>query len=194
MIDEAHSLKRLPALETALVEGRKYRVKIVLGTQNKTQIEQSYERISATMLAASHTKSFGRINESDSARWVSDMIGQQEIERPRVSTTASVQAYGRDSLNYAPGIEHNSVVSKEQIMALPNLHFYWKYGDAVVPFRIEPIKRPKRAAGFVPRQPRPVGEPRQPLPAHPPAKANEHEQVDELEIAPQDADALDTRF
>jgi hypothetical protein len=48
MIDEAHSLKRLPALETALVEGRKYRVKIVLGTQNKTQIEQSYERISAT--------------------------------------------------------------------------------------------------------------------------------------------------
>jgi len=146
------------------------------------------------MLAASHTKSFGRINESDSARWVSDMIGQQEIERPRVSTTASVQSYGRDSLNYAPGIEHNSVVSKEQIMALPNLHFYWKYGDAVVPFRIEPIKRPKRAAAFVPRQPRPVGEPRQLLPAQPPAKANEHEQVDELEIAPQDGDPLDTRF
>jgi hypothetical protein len=194
MIDEAHSLKRLPALETALVEGRKYKVKIVLGTQNKTQIEQSYERISATMLAASHTKTFDRINESDSARWVSDMIGQQEIERPRVSTTASVQAYGRDSLNYAPGIEQNSVVSKEQIMALPNLHFYWKYGDAVVPFRIEPIKRPKRAAAFVPRQPRPVGEPRQLLPAHPPAQANEHEQVDELEIAPQDADPLDTRF
>src|SRR6185295_3077251 len=68
IIDEAHALKRLPALETALVEGRKYRIKIVIGTQNKTQIEQSYERISATMLAASHTKSFGRINESDSAR------------------------------------------------------------------------------------------------------------------------------
>jgi len=196
MIDEAHSLKRLPALETALVEGRKYRVKIVLGTQNKTQIEQSYERISATMLAASHTKSFGRINESDSARWVSDMIGQQEIERPRVSTTASVQSYGRDSLNYAPGIEHNSVVSKEQIMALPNLHFYWKYGDAVVPFRIEPIKRPKRAPAFVLRQSRPDTrlELPQPLPAHASAKANDHEQVDELEIAPQDADPLDTRF
>ena len=79
-------------------------------------------------------------------------------------------------------------------MALPNLHFYWKYGDAVVPFRIEPIKRPKRAAAFVPRQPRPVGEPRQALPAHAPAKANEHEQADELEIAPQDGDPLDTRF
>src|SRR6185312_2333214 len=108
------------------------------------------------MLSASHTKILLRNNEPSSARWVSEMIGQQEIERPRISTTASVQAYGRDSLNYAPGIEHNSVVSKEQIMALPNLHFYWKYGDAVVPFRIEPIKRPKRAPAFVPRQPRSV--------------------------------------
>ena len=51
-----------------------------------------------------------------------------------------------------------------------------------------------RAAAFVPRQPRPVAEPRQLLPAHAPAKANGDEQVDELEIAPQDADQLDTRF
>jgi hypothetical protein len=81
-------------------------------------------------------------------------------------------------------------------MALPNLHFYWKYGDAVVPFRIEPIKRPKRAPAFVLRQPRPVTrfELPQSLPAHAPAKENEHEQVDEIEIAPQDADPLDTRF
>ena len=79
------------------------------------------------------------------------MIGQKEIERPRVSTTASVQTYGRDSLNYAPGIEQHYVVSTEQIMALENLKGYWKYGDAVVPFRIEPIKRPKRARAFVPR-------------------------------------------
>jgi type IV secretion system coupling TraD/TrwB family protein len=95
---------------------------------------------------------------------------------------------------HSPGIEHNSVVSKEQIMALPNLHFYWKYGDAVVPFRIEAIKRPKRAPAFVLRQPRPVAEPPQPLPADAPAKENDHEQVDELEIAPQDVDSLDTRF
>ena len=200
MIDEAHSLKRLPALETALVEGRKYKVKIVIGTQNKTQIEQSYERITATMLAASHTKGFGRINETDSARWVSDMIGQQEIERPRVSTTASVQTNGRDSLNYAPGIEHNSVVSKEQIMALPNLHFYWKYGDAVVPFRIEPIERPKRAHAFVPRQPRQVTRPELQQQLPPPGSTlasgngDNPEEADEIEIASHSSDGLDTNF
>jgi len=200
MIDEAHSLKRLPALETALVEGRKHKVKIVIGTQNKTQIEQSYERITATMLAASHTKAFGRINEADSARWVSDMIGQQEIERPRVSTTASVQTYGRDSLNYAPVIEHNSVVSKEQIMALPNLHFYWKYGDAVVPFRIVPIERPKRAHAFVPRQPRQVTTPERPKELPPPVptlasgNGDNSEEADAIEIAPHSSDELDTKF
>jgi hypothetical protein len=43
------------------------------------------------------------------------------------------------------------VVSKEQIMALPNLHAYWKYADSVVPFRIEPIDRPTVAPSFVQR-------------------------------------------
>src|ERR1051325_7950805 len=99
IIDEVHTLKRLPALQAALVEARKYRVKIVLGTQNKAQFEEHYDRGAATMLSASHTKILLRNNEPSSARWVSEMIGEQEIERPRVSTTASVQAYGRDSLN-----------------------------------------------------------------------------------------------
>jgi hypothetical protein len=101
IIDEVHTLKRLPALQTALVEARKYRVKIVLGTQNKAQFEEHYDRGAATMLSASHTKILLRNNEPSSARWVSEMIGEQEIERPRISTTASVQTYGRDSLNYA---------------------------------------------------------------------------------------------
>ena len=41
-------------------------------------------------------------------------------------------------------------------MALPNLHGYWKYGDAVVPFRIEPIDRPKVAPSFISRPAKPV--------------------------------------
>ena len=56
IIDEAHALKYLPALGTALVEARKYKVKMVLGTQNKAQFEEHYDRGATTMLAASHTK------------------------------------------------------------------------------------------------------------------------------------------
>jgi hypothetical protein len=156
IIDEVHSLKHLPILSSALVEARKYGVKMVLGTQNKAQFEEHYGRGAATMLASSHTKIFFRCNEPESARWVSEIIGEEEKERPRIGTTATVQANGRDSINYSTFTERRSVVSKEQIMALPNLQGYWKYGDSVVPFRIEPIDRPKVAESFIPRPPKPV--------------------------------------
>lgn len=199
IIDEAHALKHLPALGTALVEARKYKVKMVLGTQNKVQFEEHYDRGAATMLSASHTKVLFRCNEPTSARWVSEMIGQQELERPRVSTTASVQSYGRDSLNYAPDLERSLVVNKEQIMALPNLHGYWKYGDAIVPFRIEAQERTQRARAFVPRQSRQVNQPELPkeLPAAPtPGTGNGHEQERhaEIEIVTDDTGELERRF
>lgn len=199
IIDEAHALKHLPVLGTALVEARKYKVKMVLGTQNKAQFEEHYDRGAATMLSASHTKILFRCNEPTSARWVSEMIGEQELKRPRVSTTASVQSYGRDSLNYAPDLERRLVVNKEQIMALPNLHGYWKYGDAIVPFRIEPQERTQRARAFVPRQSRQMNQPELPkeLPASPtPATGNGHDQErnTEIKLLTDDTGELERRF
>jgi hypothetical protein len=133
------------------VEGRKYGVKMVLGTQNKAQFEEHYGRGAATMLATSHVKILFRCNEPDCARWVSEMIGEQEKERPRIGTTATVAANGRDSINYSTFTERRAVVSREEIMALRNLYGYWKYSDAVVPFRIQGISRPQVALSFVPR-------------------------------------------
>lgn len=156
VIDEVHSLKHLPILKSTLVEARKYGVKMVLGTQNKAQFEEHYGRGAATMLASSHTKILFRCNEPDSARWVSEMIGEEEKERPRIGTTATVQANGRDSINYSTFTERRFVVSKEQIMALPNLHGYWKYSDSVVPFRIEPVDRSQVSPSFIPRPRKPV--------------------------------------
>src|SRR5438105_2028202 len=156
VVDEVHSLKRLPALSNVLVEGRKYGLKLILGTQNKAQFEEHYGRNAATMLSAPHLKILFRCNEPESARWVSEMIGEEEKERPRIGTTATVQANGRDSINYSTFTERRLVVSKEQIMALPNLHGYWKYADSVVPFRIEPKDRPTVTEPFIPRPQKPV--------------------------------------
>ncbi|HYX29263.1 MAG TPA: type IV secretion system DNA-binding domain-containing protein [Pyrinomonadaceae bacterium] len=153
VVDEVHSLKRLPALSTTMVEGRKFGLKMVLGTQNKAQFEEHYGRGAATMLAAPHVKILFRCNEPESARWVAEMIGEEEKERPRIGTTATVQANGRDSINYSTVTERRLVVSKEQVMALPNLHGYWKYSDVVVPFRIKPVDRPTIAPAFNRRTP-----------------------------------------
>jgi hypothetical protein len=165
VVDEVHSLKRLPALPTTIVEGRKFGIKIVLGTQNKAQFEEHYGRGAATMLSSPHVKILFRCNEPESARWVAEMIGEEEKERPRIGTTATVQSNGRDSINYSTFTERRFVVSKEQIMALPNLSGYWKHSDSVVRFRIKPVDRSRVALSFMPRIARSVTEPEELTPA-----------------------------
>jgi len=201
VVDEVHSLKRLPALAATQVEGRKYGLKLVLGTQNKAQFEEHYGRGATTMLSAPHLKILFRCNEPESARWISEMIGEEEKERPRIGTTATVQANGRDSINYSTYTERRSVVSKEQIMALRNLHGYWKYSDAVVPFRIQPERREQVAQAFVRRTVRSVVE--APISARAPVEKSSEREIKGPEISSQEItseakeekkDGLDWKF
>jgi hypothetical protein len=55
-------------------------------------------------------------------------------------------------LNYSTTTEHHQAVSKEEIMSLPDLHGYWKYGDTVVPFRLPLAPVKIVAQGYVPRE------------------------------------------
>jgi Type IV secretion-system coupling protein DNA-binding domain len=151
IVDEVHSLHRLPALYEAETEGRKYGLKLIQGTQGKAQYEEYYQALAKTMLAAPRLKLFFRCGEPESARWISDTIGEVEIERPKIGTTASVEDKGRDSLNYSTVTEHKPVISKEEIMSLPDLHGYWKYGDAVVPFRLPLARLRVVARGYIER-------------------------------------------
>ena len=151
IVDEAHALGRLPALYLALTEGRKFGLRLIIGTQNKHQFEEKYGHSAATMLSAAVLKIAFRCNEPDSARWVSELIGESEWEKPRTGVTASVEDRGRDSLHYSNHTERKPVVSREEIMALPKLHGYWKYQDRVVPFRFEARNWRQRAARFLPR-------------------------------------------
>ena len=151
IVDEVHSLHRLPALYEAETEGRKYGLKLVQGTQGKAQYEEYYQALAKTMLAAPRLKLFFRCGEPESARWISDTIGEVEIEKPKIGTTASVEDKGRDSLNYSTVTEHRPVISKEEIMSLADLHGYWKYGDVVVPFRLPLARVPIIAMGYIQR-------------------------------------------
>jgi hypothetical protein len=152
IVDEVHSLHRLSALYEAETEGRKYGLKLIQGTQGKPQYEEYYQTLAKTMLAAPRLKLFYRCGEPESARWISDTIGEVEIERPKIGTTASVEDKGRDSLNYSTVTEHKPVISKEEIMSLADLHGYWKYGDVVVPFRLPLAPVRVVASGYVARK------------------------------------------
>jgi len=147
VIDEVHSLRRLPALPEALYEGRKYGLKIVQGTQGRSQYEGNFGAQSEAMLAAAHLKIFLRHNEPKAAQWVADSIGEEELEKQRIGTTASASDRSRHSINYTTQTERRASVSKEEVMALPNLNGYWKYEDRVVGFRLKYQWLPKVVEG-----------------------------------------------
>ncbi len=134
--DELHTLNSLPALPEFMVECRKHGIRYVLGTQSKHQLTPQYGDLARTMLASPVLKVFYRCNEPEAARWISDCIGNEERKRPQISTSLPNDRHGRASTNFTSVIENRAVVSKEEIMNLPNLHAYWKFEDAVVPFRM----------------------------------------------------------
>jgi hypothetical protein len=152
IVDEVHTLQYLPSLYAAATEGRKYGLHLFQGTQNKHQYEDHYGKQAPTMLSCPRYTIILRCKEPESAKWLSTLLGEEEIDRPRTSVTASVSDQGRDSVNYASQIERRSVVSMEQIANLPDLSGYWKYGELVVPFKLDFAPQEGIADGFAPRQ------------------------------------------
>src|SRR5262245_1225387 len=152
IVDEVHTLQYLPSLYMAATEGRKYGLHLFQGTQNKHQYEDHYGKQAPTMLSCPRYTILLRCKEPDSAKWLSTLLGEEEIDRPRTSVTASVSDQGRDSVNYASQTERRPVVSMEQIANLPDLSGYWKYGELVVPFKLDFAPQAEVAEGFSPRQ------------------------------------------
>jgi hypothetical protein len=152
IVDEVHTLEYLPTLYKALTEGRKFGLHLFQGTQNKHQYDDHYGQAAPTMLSCPRYTIILRCKEPDSAEWLSKLIGEEEIERPRTGVTASVSDQGRDSINYSSQMERRAVVSREEIANLTDLAGYWKYGEMVAPFRFDFTPWRKVAEGFVPRQ------------------------------------------
>jgi len=83
VIDELASLQRLPQLHTAITENRKSQNPVILGFQGRSQMEARYGEDSEAMLSQPATKIFLRTQEPRAAKWVSEAIGDVEIERLR---------------------------------------------------------------------------------------------------------------
>jgi hypothetical protein len=83
VIDELASLQRLPQLHTAITENRKSQNPVILGFQGRSQMEARYGEDAEAMLSQPATKIFLRTTEPRAAKWVSEAIGEIEIERLR---------------------------------------------------------------------------------------------------------------
>ena len=169
VIDELASLQRLPQLHTAITENRKSQNPVILGFQGRSQMEARYGDDAEAMLSQSATKIFLRTTEPRAAKWVSEAIGEIEIERLRETHYEGTRA----GKNFALDRQTEPLVLPSEISGLDDLRGFLKYGNHVARFSFPFVELEEKHAGFaerpmddliIPSKPKPV-EPT-PEPAH----------------------------
>ena len=155
VIDELADLQKLPSLHMALTQNRKWGNPIVLGFQNPSQIEANYGQQASSMLSQPASKMYFRVSDPASARWVSQAIGEVEIERLKETHYDGTRA-GR---NFALDRQIEPLVMASEIEGLPDLHGYLKYENSVTRFRLPRVELPQIAPDLIKRDLRDVVRP-----------------------------------
>ena len=148
VIDELATLQRLPQLHTAITENRKSQNPVVLGLQGRSQMEARYGEDAEAMLSQPATKIFLRTNEPRAAKWVSEAIGEVEIERLRETHYDGSRA-GR---NFALERQVEPLVLPSEISGLQDLRAFLKYGNHVARFSFPFIELEDTSPAFVERR------------------------------------------
>ncbi len=164
VLDELASLQRLPQLHTAVTENRKSNNPVILGFQGRSQLETRYGHDAEAMLSQPATKIFLRTSEPHAAKWISDTIGEVEIERVRESRSKGQQT----QRSYGLERQVEPLVMPSEISGLPSLSGYLKLENLVVRLHFPFRDRPARHPAFMERPATQTMRPR--VPAPPPAK------------------------
>jgi hypothetical protein len=151
VLDELSSLHRLPQLQTAITENRKAGNPVVLCFQGRSQLEAIYGHAAEAMFSQPATKIFLKTSEPRAAQWISDTIGEVEIERLRESRTHGQMPQQRESRSYLLERETRPLVMKEEITGLPKGHGFFKCGNLVVRISFPYIHLPKKRPDFIER-------------------------------------------
>lgn len=159
VLDELASLQKLPQLHTAVTENRKSNCPMVLGFQGRSQLEARYGLEAEAMLSQPATKIFLRTNEAKSAKWISETIGDREIELVRETRSQGHYPQSRDTKSFQLERRFEPLVMASEISGLPSLHGYMKSENLVVQLSFPYITLPKLQRGFVPREAGPMRSP-----------------------------------
>src|SRR3989441_6575763 len=150
VLDELASLQRLPQLHTAVTENRKSNNPVVLGFQGRSQLETRYGHDAEAMLSQPATKIFLRTSEPHAAKWISETLGEIEIERLRESRSKGKenhQTYGLER-------QVEPLVMASEISGLGALRGYLKVGNLVTRLHVPFINLPSRHPAFIERRSR----------------------------------------
>ena len=149
VLDELASLNKLPQLHTAITENRKYGNPVVLGFQGRSQLEKRYGQDAEAMLSQPATKVFFKTSEPRAAKWISEAIGEIEVERLRESRSMGMLGSKK---SYAMEIATKPLIMPSEISGLASLHGFIKQENRVVPVFFQLAKKRSRQPEFIERK------------------------------------------
>lgn len=122
VVDELAALARQAQLENLLVRGRKRELSAVIGFQTISQLRAIYGREQASVVASMpSTKLLLRVDEPETALFLSRQIGEREVSRELLGANADEFRTGI-SLHTSRNVE--SLVLPSEIQGLPKLEGY----------------------------------------------------------------------
>ncbi len=150
--DEFPALDHQPQVEKVIVRGRKRGICVVIGFQNVSQLRTIYGHDGAITLTSSPTtKVILRSDESDTAKWASDLLGSHEIERLNMTALTGMSSY-REGLNLSPQRATDRIVTASEIQMLRPLEgFLCVAGHNRTRIQIPELHLTARQPPFVPR-------------------------------------------
>ena len=151
VLDELASLQRLPQLHTALTENRKSNNPVVIGFQGRSQLEVRYGHEAEAMLSQPATKVFLHTSEPRAAKWISDTIGEVEIERLKEAVSKEQFPHMRRSKSYYTERRTEPLVLPSEIGGMPRMHAFAKVDNLVVRFSFPYVELRKTQPGFIAR-------------------------------------------
>jgi type IV secretory pathway TraG/TraD family ATPase VirD4 len=152
MADELASLGHQPQIEKLLTRGRKRGLAVVIGLQNVSQLQAIYGREGCITLTSSpSTKIILRVDETETAKWASELIGSHECERIQMTQLAGLSTY-REGINLQPHRAIEPLVLPDEIKLLqPFTGYLCLAGHHRTTIRISELHLVKHHPAFTPR-------------------------------------------
>lgn len=126
IIDELPALQRLPSLETALAESRKYGGCVLAGVQSFPQLTHLYGiNQSQAILDLFNTKVFFRNTDPNTNQWICKVIGDVETTEPQESLSYGAHTM-RDGVSLSYQTRMKPLVLPTEIAALTDLEAFVK--------------------------------------------------------------------
>ncbi len=115
IMDELPALHKLPSLEMALAESRKYGGCIMAGFQSIPQLTTVYGTSTAqTLLDLFNTQIFFRNTDPNTTEWISKVLGEEEIQEIRENLS-----YGAETVRDGVSIGQHDRKQSVNLASIP---------------------------------------------------------------------------